>query len=96
MKIIWSILAQTDIGRLHHFLARHDRQTANAALDKLIAAPENLLEFPRRGSRLREFEPREVREFRIDLYVLRYELEDASIRILRIFHAREDRFRSLP
>ena len=92
MKIIWSVLAQTDLGRLHDFLARYDFGVADTALDGLILAPEQLFDFPRRGTKLKEFEPREVREFRIEHYVMRYELAGIDLRILRIFHAREDRF----
>ena len=92
MNLTWLPLAKADLDRLHYFLARHDLDTADATLDRLIIAPEKLLDFPRRGSKLGEFEPREVREFRVDLYVIRYELAATDIRILRIFHAREDRF----
>ena len=92
MKLASSASAKADLGRLHYFLARHDVDTADATLDSLIATSEKLLDFPRRGSKLNEFEPREVREFRVDLYVIRYELAANAIRILRIFHAREGRF----
>lgn len=92
MRILWSAAAQADLGRLHSFLARHNLDAADASLDLLPAAPESLLDFPRRGSRLSEFEPREVREFRIANYLLRYELAGTDIFVLRFFHAREDRF----
>jgi plasmid stabilization system protein ParE len=92
MTIFWSAAAQADLDRLHGFLAQHDPDAADAMLDRLIAAPEALLEFPRRGSRLSEFGAREVREFRVSGYLVRYELIRADIFLLRAFHAREDRF----
>lgn len=91
MKIEWSVAARKDLDRLFDFLAEVDWRVAEAALDALIKAPFSLLEFPRRGSRVSEFDPREVREFRISKYVLRYELDERVIRVVRIFHAREDR-----
>lgn len=91
MKLFWSVLAQADLGRLYEFLARHDLDLADAVLDRLIAAPEKLIEFPRLGSRLSEFAGREVRELRVERYVVRYELAEVDVRILRIFHARENR-----
>lgn len=92
MRIIWSSAAWADIDRLHAFLAEHDPDAADTVLDRLAAAPEALLRFPRRGSRLSDLDPREVREFRVDGYLLRYELAGAEIRVLRFFHPREDRF----
>lgn len=92
MTILWSAAAQADLHRLHEFLAQHDVDAADRNLDVLIRAPEALLDFPRRGSRLSEFDPREVREFRVASYLLRYELMGTDIVVLRFFHAREDRF----
>lgn len=92
MRILWSAAAQNDLGRIHTFLARHDLDAADATFDILIAAPEPLLDFPRLGSRLSQYEPREVREFRVGSYLLRYELSVTDLIVVRVFHAREDRF----
>lgn len=92
MTIVWSSAAWADVDRLHAFLAEHDLDAADAVFDRLANAPAALLDFPRRGSRLSEFDPREVREFRVGGYLLRYELAETDIFVLRFFHAREDRF----
>lgn len=92
MTIVWSSAAWADIDRLHAFLAEYDLGAADAVFDRLANAPAKLLDFPRRGSRLSEFDPREVREFRVGGYLLRYELAGSDIRVLRCFHPREDRF----
>jgi len=92
VKIAWSSSAWADLDRLHAFLAQHDHDAADALLDRLANGPSALLSFPRRGPRLSEFDPREVREFRLGKYLLRYELASEEIIVLRIFHAREDRF----
>ena len=92
MKILWSSAAWADVDRLHAFLAGHDLDAADAAADKLANAPAALLSFPRRGSPLSDFAPREVREYRVGNYLLRYEVAGAEIFVLRFFHAREDRF----
>lgn len=91
MTIVWSPEAWADVDRLHAFLAEHDIDAADVIFDRLTRAPEALLTFPRRGSRLSQYDPREVREFRVEGYLLRYELAGANIFILRFFHAREDR-----
>ena len=92
MRILWSGAAWADVDRLHGFLAEHDVDAADAVLDRLINAPSALLSFPRRGPRLSEFDPREVREFRVGHYLLRYELMGTDLIVLKFFHAREDRF----
>lgn len=91
MTIVWSSAAWADVDRLHAFLAERDLDAANAVFDRLARAPEVLLDFPRRGSRLSQYDPREVREFHVRGYLLRYELAGANILVLRFFHAREDR-----
>ena len=92
MILRWSPEARDDVDRLVDFAAAHDPRHADKIEDELMQAPKGLLQFPRRGSRLSDFEPREVREFRIGPYLMRYELARADIIVLRFFHAREDRF----
>ena len=92
MKIVWSPAGWADIDRLHAFLAEYDIDAADAVFDKLANAPAALLDFPRRGSRLSRFDPREVREFRVAGYLLRYELAGTDVFVLRFFHSKEDRF----
>lgn len=89
MRIIWSAVAWADVDRLHAFLAEQDLDAADTVFDRLANAPAALLDFPRRGERLSQYDPREIREFRVANYLLRYELAGADIVVLRIFHARE-------
>lgn len=92
MSIRWSKEARDDVDRLADFVAAYDPVLASAIEQELSNAPKRLLQFPRRGPRLSEFDPREVREYRVGGYLLRYELNGADIMVLRFFHAREDRF----
>ena len=91
MKILWSSRGWADVDRLHKFLAEHDIDAADAVFDKLANAPASLLAFPRRGSRLSQYDPREVRELRVGNYLIRYELKETDILVLRFFHFRENR-----
>ncbi|HEX5258607.1 MAG TPA: type II toxin-antitoxin system RelE/ParE family toxin [Sphingomicrobium sp.] len=92
MRIVWSSVAWADVDRLHAFLSEHDQDAADTVFDRLAKAPQSLLDFPRRGSRLSDFDLREIRELRLGNYLLRYELTDGVIFVLRFFHAREDRY----
>jgi plasmid stabilization system protein ParE len=91
VTIRWSSEARDDIDRLADFVAAYDAIHAGEIEQMLSQAPKRLLEFPRRGPRLSEFDPREVREYRVGKYLLRYELAGADIFVLRLFHAKEDR-----
>jgi len=92
VSIRWSPQAQYDVDRLVDFAAAYDPAKADQVEDRLTEAPKKLLQFRRLGPRLSEFDPREVRELRLAKYVLRYELLEEEIRVLRVFHGREDRF----
>ena len=91
MRIVWSRLAVSDLDRLQTFLAEIDLDASERLADLLVNAPTALRDFPRRGPRLFEFDPREVREFRVRRYLYRYEVRETEIVLLRIFHLREDR-----
>lgn len=91
MRVVWSTSAWADLDRLHAFLAEQDIDAADEVFEKLANAPSALLHFPRRGPRLSEFDPREVREYRVGHYLLRYELARGDVFVLRFFHAREAR-----
>jgi plasmid stabilization system protein ParE len=89
---MWSSEARDDVDRLADFVAAYDPVRAGEIEQELSEAPKRLLQFRRRGPRLSEFDPREVREYRIGGYLLRYELVGSDIVVLRFFHPREDRF----
>lgn len=92
MTIRWSAEARDDVDRLADFVAAYDPVRASEIEQELSQAPKALLSFPRRGPRLSEFDPLEVREYRVGAYLLRYQLAGSDVVVLRFFHAREDRF----
>lgn len=92
MIIRWTDAARIDLDRFYSFLAPYDVEAADKLLDLLIGAPEKLLNFPRRGPRLTGFGPRQIHEFSVGNYRVRYELDGDELRVVRVFHVREDRF----
>ncbi|MBI5484768.1 MAG: type II toxin-antitoxin system RelE/ParE family toxin [Deltaproteobacteria bacterium] len=91
MELKWTSKALSDLVRLYEFLAPVNRSAAASVLQSLTAAPNRLLEQPRIGERLEEFEPREVRRIIVGYYELRYEIRESIIYVLRLWHTREDR-----
>lgn len=68
-----------------------NKSAAARAVQSLTTAPTRLLEQPRIGHKLEEFEPREVRRILVGHYEIRYEIQDPAIYVLRVWHTREER-----
>ncbi|TJZ76251.1 type II toxin-antitoxin system RelE/ParE family toxin [Chitiniphilus eburneus] len=91
MDLKWTSKALADLSRLYDFLAPVNKPAAVRAVQTLTSAPTTLLANPRIGERLDEFESREVRRILVGHYEMRYEIQDGTIFILRLWHTREDR-----
>ena len=91
MALKWTGRALSDLARLYAFLAPVNGQAAARTVQSLTAAPARLLEYPRIGERLEEFDPREVRRILAGNYEIRYEIRESTLHVLRLWHTREDR-----
>jgi len=91
MKLVWTSKALSDLARLYEFLASVNKRAATRTVQSLTTAPTNLLANPRIGERLEEFEPREVRRLLVGHYEMRYEIQNFTIYVLRLWHTREER-----
>ncbi len=91
MKLKWTSKALSDLARLYEFLAPINQQAAAHVVKALTAAPTTLLSNPRIGEQLFEFEPREIRRIIVNQYEMRYEIQEATIYMLRLWHTREER-----
>lgn len=91
MQLKWTSKALDDLARLYDFLAPVNPSAAARTVQSLTSAPTHLLANPRIGEKLDEFEPREVRRILVGRYEMRYEIQKATIYVLRIWHTREER-----
>jgi plasmid stabilization system protein ParE len=91
VKVAWTSKAVGDLARLHDFLATVNRRAAARVLQTLTAVASRLLDQPRIGEKLEQYEPREVRRVLVGSYEMRYETQPSGIFILRVWQAREDR-----
>ncbi len=91
MEVKWTNKALSDLSRLFEFLAPVNRQAAAKTVQSLTAAAVRIIDQPRIGERLDEFEGREVRRLLIGHYEMRYELNNDVLYVLRIWHTRERR-----
>jgi len=88
MELKWTSKALADLVRLYEFLASVNEPAAARALTK---APDILLTNLRIGEQLFQFEPREVRRILVGEYEIRYEIQNSTIYVLRLWHTRENR-----
>lgn len=91
MELKWTSKALSDLARLYDFLAPINKPAAVRIVQTLADAPNSLLPNPRIGERLDEFEPREVRRILVGHYEMRYEIQESTLYILRLWHTRENR-----
>ena len=91
MELKWTSKALSDLARLYDFLAPINKTAAVRIVQTLADAPNSLLPNPRIGERLDEFEPREVRRILVGHYEMRYEIQESTLYILRLWHTRENR-----
>lgn len=91
MEIKWTSKALSDLSRLYEFLALADTTAAAKTVRSLTSAPDILSDQPRLGERLDAFEPREVRRLLVGNYEMRYEIQEYTLYVLRIWHTREKR-----
>ena len=87
----WTSKAHSDLVRLFDFLDPSNPVAAARIVRHLVAGAKRIPAHPRLGVQMPEFSPREVRKLLVADYEIRYELTDADVFILRIFHTREDR-----
>jgi len=91
MELKWTSRALSGLAQLYEFLSPVNQQAAAHTVKALTGAPTTLMDSPRIGEQLFEFEFREVRRIVVGQYEMRYEIQGSTIYILRLWHAREDR-----
>jgi plasmid stabilization system protein ParE len=98
VKLVFTLLAREDLRRLRLFIGDRNPEAARAAAARIKAAITKLGRFPRLGHPVTEPDGMphgELRDLTIPFgagsYTVRYQLVPREIRVLRIWHAREDR-----
>jgi plasmid stabilization system protein ParE len=91
VRLRWTSRAVFDLRRLHDFLVDRSPRAADNIRRTLARAPERLVDFPRMGMRLEQFEDREVRRIIVGDYEIRYEIVEETVWVLQLWHGKEDR-----
>lgn len=89
MKVRWTVPALSDIATHHDYLTVFSPAAARRIARALREAGDTLARFPRRGRPGREPGTREL--VAVHPYVVVYAVDAAEVRILRVWHAAQDR-----
>jgi toxin ParE1/3/4 len=87
MQLKWSPEALADVLRLTEFVAEKNADAALHTTARLFDAADRLLSLPYVG---RPSQHQDCRELIAGTYIIIYIVEEPVIRIIRIFHGRED------
>ena len=79
MRLQWTDRALSDLTRLHEFLAPVNPRAATNIVQALIGATGRLLDHPRIGEKLEQYEPRELRRILVGNYEMRYEIRESTV-----------------
>ena len=91
MRLQWTTSAQRDLVRLYDFLKPVNPRAAAKVVRHIVAGAEELIQFPELGAAIDGFAPRNVRRLFVGDYEIRYEINELTIYVLRLWHSREDR-----
>jgi len=90
MKLLFSVAALNDLVRLRDFIAKHNIEAAQRVAQRLRGAIQGLVDTPQIGRPVADM-PGEIRELIFGKYVVRYEIRQHLLYILRIWHGKEVR-----
>ena len=91
MRLHWTSKALRDLARLHAFLLPTNPEAAAKVVQAIARMVGRLAEYPRMGERLDQFSSNEIRRIIVGNYEIRYEIREAVIYVVRLWHTREDR-----
>jgi len=98
LKLVFTQLAVEDLVRLRRFIAEHNPDSATRAANRIKSSAKLLSDQPLIGRPVTAptgEERKDIRDFLLTFgsggYILRYQVLKKQIRVLRIWHTREDR-----
>jgi addiction module RelE/StbE family toxin len=85
-KIIWSPTAVADLDDIFAYISRDSAHYAAGAIEKILDSADALLQFPRMGRVVPEFNDDKIRELIVYRYRVIYRVESDAINIATVVH----------
>ncbi len=86
-EIIWAPSAIADIESIAEFIARDSKVRSSLFVLRLIQSTDKLLEFPKSGRKIPEFNDESKREIILGSYRIMYQIDSKMIYITSIIHS---------
>jgi len=87
VKVLWTDIARDDLKSVFEYISEDSSFYAKRFTEKLLVKVEVLVEFPKMGRIVPEFENPEIRELIEGNYRIVYKVFEDRVDILRIHHA---------
>ncbi len=87
MRLVWSDQADADLAAIYAYIARDSEQYAQATVERLIDAVDQLVDWPRSGRVVPEVGDEDLRELIDPPYRIVYRLQGDDIGIATIVHS---------
>src|SRR5262245_53437172 len=85
-EVGWAQSASDDLAEIANYIAKDSEFYAAAVVRELIEAARSLDMFAERGRIVPEYRNPQIRELFVRDYRLVYELDDATVHVLRVIH----------
>lgn len=89
-RIIWTEPALADVQEIVEFIARDSRRYAEQVAAEIVETSQRLLEHPRIGWRVPEFDDDSIRELLCNSFRVIYSIRGQDCILLAIVHASRD------
>ena len=91
MTVLWSEESLADMERIFEFHAKFSIPVAMRVMSMIRRATNLPTVFPQAGRSCIQYNPRDVRDLVVGDYQLRYEVAGKAIRVVRVWHCKEER-----
>ncbi|MBA3272353.1 MAG: type II toxin-antitoxin system RelE/ParE family toxin [Chthoniobacterales bacterium] len=85
-QIGWHVEAYNELHAIAEYISLDSESYASAVTTRIVSAADDLVDFPKMGRRVPEWDDENVRERIVDNYRLIYQLLGARILILAVVH----------
>ena len=90
MRIRWSRRAKLDLSDIREFIAKDAPSDAKRFVEKIITAPEKLIDHPKLGRKVPEAEQEHIRELIFQNYRIIYLIRPDHLYIVTVIHGNRD------
>lgn len=87
-EIVWSEEAETNLAKIHDYIADDSPAVADRIIRDLAEATERLREFPASGRLVEELRDKGVREIIVAPYHIAYDVAGDVVEILKVWHGK--------